>query len=129
MAATIDGMEPFVKGMYFLEGDGPLALHTYERISQLFSAISTHHFPNIISVARALSSGNHSHEQQLLAYADSCVHPAHSYFQQKFEHDLKACLGIFEAANLFSPCKFNEMKPTVSDIESLKCFAFLMPLQ
>ena len=124
MAVTIDGMEPFVKATYFLEGDGPLALHAYERISSLFSAISTHHFPNVISVARALSNGNPSHERQLLAYADSCVQPAYSYFRQKFEHDLKGCLDIFKAARLFSPSKFNEMKPTVTDIDSLKVFTF-----
>ena len=87
MAAPINGMEPFVRAIY--------ALHTYERITQLFLAISTHHFPNIISVARALSNGNHSHEQQLLAYVESCVQPAYSYFQQKFELDLKTCLDLF----------------------------------
>jgi hypothetical protein len=100
MAVTIDGMEPFVNATYFLEGDGPLALHAYERISSLFSAISTHHFPNVISVARALSNGNTSHEQQLLAYADCCVQPAYSYFREKFEHDLKACLEIFLSRSL-----------------------------
>ena len=124
MAVTIDGMEPFVKVTYFLEGDGPLALHAYECISSLFSTISTHHFPNVISVARALSNGNTSYEQQLLAYADFCVQPANSYFREKFEHDLKACLEIFRAARLFSPSKFNELKPTVRDIDSLKLFTF-----
>ena len=124
MAVTIDGMEPFVKATYFLEGDGPLALHAYERISSLLSAITTRHFPNVNSVARALSNGNPLHEQQLLAYADSCIQPAYSYFREKFECDLKGSLEIFKAARLFSPSKFNEMKPTVSDIDSLKVFMF-----
>ena len=124
MAVTIDGMEPFVKATYFLEGDGPQALHAYERISLLFSTIPTHHLPNVKSVARALSNGNPSHEQQLLAYADSCVQPAYSYFREKFEHDLKGSSEMFKAARLFSPSKFNKIKRTVRDIDSLKVFEF-----
>ena len=84
MAATVDVMEPFVKATYFLEGDGPLALHAYEHMSLLFSAVSTQHYPNVVSIAKALSNGNKSHEQQLLAYAESCVQPAYAYFREKF---------------------------------------------
>ena len=99
MAVTVDGMEPFVNATYFLEGDGPLALYCYERISLLFSAVSNRHFPNVASISKAPSGGNPSYEQQLLAYADSCIQPAHCYFKQKFEHDLKPCLYMFKAAD------------------------------
>ena len=93
----------------FLEGDGPLALYCYEQNSLLFSMISNHHFPNVISISKAISGGNPSHELQLLAYPNSC---AYWYFKQKTKHDLKPCLDIFKAARLFLPHKFNEMKPT-----------------
>jgi hypothetical protein len=36
---TVDGMEPFVKATYALEGDGVLSLVVYERISALQSHI------------------------------------------------------------------------------------------
>lgn len=87
--------------------------------------ISNRHFPYVASISKALSGGNPSYEQQLLAYADSCIQPAHCYFKQKFEHDLKPCLDMFKAARLFLPHKFNEMKPTTFEIESLKWFTFL----
>lgn len=37
LTMTIDGMEPFVKATYVLEGDGLLAFIAYERISTLYS--------------------------------------------------------------------------------------------
>ena len=103
MAATVDAMEPFVKATYFLEGDGPLALHAYERVSLLFSAVSTQHYPNVVSIAKALSNGNSSHEQQLLAYAESWIQPAYAYFREKFENDLKPALDVLKAARFFLP--------------------------
>lgn len=41
LSITVDAMEPFVKATYVLEGDGALALVVYERLSMLFSAITT----------------------------------------------------------------------------------------
>ena len=61
----------------------------------------------------------------MIAYADSCILPAYSYFRHKFEHDLKPSLDMFKAARLLSPAKFNEMKPTVREIDdSLNLFPF-----
>lgn len=37
LTMAIDGMEPFVKATYVLEGDGLLAFIAYERISTLYS--------------------------------------------------------------------------------------------
>lgn len=55
MAVTVGSMEPFVKACYSLEGDGPLALTTYEQIHKLFFVLSMEYYPNI---AKSLSNGN-----------------------------------------------------------------------
>jgi len=36
LAATVDCMEPFVKATYYLEGNGFLALETYERVNAIY---------------------------------------------------------------------------------------------
>ena len=47
LAVTTDEMEPFVKATYVLEGDGPLALVAYERLTTLFAVIASEHYPNV----------------------------------------------------------------------------------
>ena len=121
---TVDAMEPFVKATYLLEGDGPLALVTYEQIRRLFSAISLKHYPNVLAVAKHMSAGDASREQQLLAYADSCVKPAYDYFKSKFENDLGSVLLAFKAARFFSPSKISELQPTSLMINDLQVFPF-----
>ena len=56
-----------------LEGDGLLALNTYEVINTVNSAIQADHLLNAESASDALSGGNTSTYQQLLKYAKSCV--------------------------------------------------------
>ena len=67
LALTVDSKEPFVKSTYTLEGDGALALVAYEHISKLYSAISTEHYPNVNALAKTLSAGDATREQQLLS--------------------------------------------------------------
>ena len=124
---TIDAMEAFVKATYNLEGDGPLALTTYEEIRKLFAIVSAKYYPNVTAVAKKLSQGNSVHENQLMAYGCSCVQPAFDYFELKFNNDLKPVLDAFMAARYFSPSKMSELKPTASDLDQLACFPFLKP--
>ena len=125
LTLTVDSMDLFVKSTYNLEGDGPLVLCAYEQISALFLHISTAYYPNVNALARELSQGVLSREQQLLAYARECVTPAYTYFKEKFENDLKPVLDAFKAARFFNPSKVNELKPTATDIDSLESFPFL----
>ena len=125
IAITVDAMEPFVKATYTLEGDGALALVAYERVSMLYSVISTEHYPNVKAVAKQLSGGDPAREQQLMMYAKSCVEPAYDYFKEKFDNELKAPLVAYKAARYFSPTKLNELKPSGIDIDSLRAFTFL----
>ena len=118
LAVTVDAMKPFVKATYYL-GDGVLAFHAYECLSLLFSSVSNPHYPNVVSVAKDLANGSSSHEQQLVAYAKSCVQPTYAYFHRKFEHDLKTVLDAFKAARYFFPSQINEIKPIIDDIDSL----------
>ena len=125
LAITVDAMEPFVKATYVLEGDGALALVTYEHLSALFSATSNEHYPNVNAIAKELSGGDAVREQQLVAYAKACVEPAYSYFRTKFNENLKPAVDAFKAARFFSPSKCSELKPTAADIDSLRVFPFL----
>ena len=97
----------------------------YEQINMLYSVISTKHFPNVNVVVRELSGGDQGREQQRIAYAKACVHPAFTYFNEKFDQDLKPTLLAFKAARFFSPSKVCEMKPSASDLDSLNKFPFL----
>lgn len=103
--------EPFAKATYTLEGDGNLVLTAYTEISKLYASISTAHYPNTCAIIRKQSGGNVQLEQQLIAYANSCVQPAYHYFRQKFEGDLAPALAAFKSARLFDPVKISELNP------------------
>ena len=47
LAVTVNCMEPFIKAMYNLEGDGFLALEVYEQVNALYIAITSKHMPNV----------------------------------------------------------------------------------
>ena len=109
IAITIDAMEAFVKATYQLEGDGALALSAYEEICKLFAVVSAKHFPNIAAVAKQLSLGNSTYENQLITYGCNCAQPAFDYFELKFTTDLKPVVDAFRAARYFSPSKLSEL--------------------
>ena len=91
----------------------------------LYSVISTEHYPNVKAVAKQLSAGDPAREQQLMMYAKSCVESAYDYFKEKFDNELKAPLVAYKAARYFSPTKLNELKPSATDIDSLRAFTLL----
>jgi hypothetical protein len=122
LAMTVDGMEPFVKATYALEGDGVLSLVAYERISALHSHIVASYHPNVTAVAKHLANGNTTNEQMLVQYAKNCVKPAYDYFKEKFDNDLRSTVKLFKTARYFSPSKVSELKPTSSDLSSLSAF-------
>ena len=72
----------------------------------LYAVISTQHYPNVVAVAKALASGNPTHNNSL--WRMTCVEPAYNYFHLKFDNDLKPALGNFKIARYFSPLKFHE---------------------
>ena len=62
-------MEPFVKAMYKLEGDGALSLVAYQELSMLYASLFNQHYPNVVAVVKAEAKGNVTHEQQLINYS------------------------------------------------------------
>ena len=88
IATTVDAMEPFVKAMYKLEGDGALSLVAYQQLSMLYASVSTQHYPDVVAVVKAEAKGNATHEQQLIDYSKACVQPVYDYFHLKFNNDL-----------------------------------------
>ena len=66
LAATVDYGEPFVKAMYQLEGDGPLAIECYEPVECVSHSVELAYAPNIEAVAKLLSHGSQTVKQKLL---------------------------------------------------------------
>ena len=59
--------KPFVKVTYNLdEGDGFLALETYERVNALYIATQSKHMPIVPALEKREASGNHVHEKQVI---------------------------------------------------------------
>ena len=96
--------ELFVKATYKLEGDGPLALCTYEEIQKLYATVQMQHFPNMLAVARQLTTNTGTPAaqqqaiQQLVAYANSCIQPGYTYFKEKFDGELCPIMNCFKVA-------------------------------
>ena len=100
LAVTVDFGEPFVKGTYKLEGDGPLALECYEIISGIKAAVQVRHLPNTNAVANQIASVTKS-KQCWMDYAKACIQPGIDYFTIKFESVLQPAVNAFKAARLF----------------------------
>ena len=121
LAATVDGMEPFVKATYNLEGDGSLALRVYQELRTVESSMAIAYYPNITAVSRLLSQGNVPVQQQWVNYAMQCIRPAYQYFQDKFIHGpLQPLVMIFKSCRLFDPIKVKEMQPDAAAVNTLR---------
>jgi len=123
LAVVVDFGEEFVKGTYSLEGDGPLALFTYETIQKVVSSIEIGNIPNVQAVAKSISS-TPAVQQQLVAYARNCVEPAVKYFKQQLASNLKTPLEAFKAAQLLNPNKVKFMHLDASSVDALSLFPF-----
>jgi hypothetical protein len=97
LAAIIDWGKPFVTATYDLEGDGPLAFFCYEKIKAVVASIEVANTPNVDAVVRSLSSDVQS-QQQLMAYAKSCVQPGLDYFLNQLQLSLKDSFEAFKSA-------------------------------
>ena len=116
-----------MKATYHLEGDGPLAFTCYEMIQTVVASIQVANTPNVNAVAKSLAPTAPAVEQQLVAYAKSCVQPGLNYFQHHLQTSLKVPLAAFKAARLFCPGKVSCLKPLASEIDTLLAFPFLTP--
>lgn len=124
LAATIDAATQFVKATHNLEGDGPLALTCYEAISALNVAARQAYYPNLEAVAHNVALDNEM-EQELIQYAKSCVQPGVTYYFNQLATSMKKPFEAFKAARLFSPAKLQQLKPSVSTLDTLSVFPFL----
>ncbi len=124
LAAVVDYGEPFVKGTYILEGDGPLVFTCYEEVQVIVNAIHVKNIPNVRAVAESISPIA-SVKQQLLTHARNCVKPGLYYFQKQLQRGHKTPLDAFKAARFFSPHKLSLLHPSAADIDSLGSFPFL----
>ena len=111
--------------LFVIIGDELLALVAYQRVSLLYSHISSQHYPNGAAIAKLFAEGKVTNECQLTVYAKACCVPAYVYFREKFDGDLKRIIRAFKAVCCFSPSKVSELKPTTADISSLAAFPFL----
>ena len=118
LAVTIDAATPFVNDTYNLEGDGPLALSCYEAISALNVAARQAHYPNLEAVAHNVASDNDM-KKELIQYAKSCVQPGVTYYFNQLATSMKEPLEAFKAARLFSPAKVQQIRPSVSALDTI----------
>ena len=130
LASIIDCGEEFIKATYNLEGDldEALVFSCYDVLSSLELGIQSAHFPNLVAVAKKLSTGaNMAQTQQLIQYGKSCVSPGLEYYMYttKFTEDLSESVAAFKAARLFVPQKLLDLKPDASAIDALAAFPFL----
>ena len=128
LASIIDAGEYFVKGTYNLEGDGPLALTTYEELRKIYTFIGQPHYPNLMVCARNVANGNATVEQQPISYGKLCVEPGFEYFKAKFEGELKPVISFFKGARLLSPEKMKDTSVNTSTIDEFaSAFPSLSP--
>ena len=123
LAAAVDAGEPFVKATYVLKGDGPLVLSAYKEIQQLRASIRNEYYPNVVAVARRLSTAS-TQCDQLVRYAKNCIKPGYEYFNTKFDEDLSITLSMFKCLRLFDPSFVADAHPVCEDIEDLRVLPF-----
>ena len=99
-AIIVDVGIHFVKTMYNLEGDGPLMLSCYEKISALSAAIEQMFYPNTQAIVRGITADPNL-QQQLMQYAKACVEPGIKYFNDCKLGAIAETLACFKAARLF----------------------------
>lgn len=96
LAATIDGLGPFVRACHVLEGDGFLAPLVYDKLLELREHTEVAGFPNV----KALSRSRHPHDagaqHTLVSHGKSCVQPCFRYFNDLFpESERPAAFATF----------------------------------
>ncbi len=91
----------------------------------MLATISNEYYPYALAVSKKLTGGVAALNIQLINYAKACVKPAHEYFELKFGVDLALAVSVFKCARIFDPAKVVELKPTGSDVDSLRVFPFL----
>ena len=71
-------------------------------LSSLELATQSAHFPNLVALAKKLSTrGNTAQTQQFIQYGKSCVIPGLQYYTTKFTEDLSESVAAFKPASLF----------------------------
>ena len=121
LAATVDSMEPFVKAICNLEGDGP-----YQELRTVEASIASAYYLDVNALAYVFAGNNVPLKQQWTDYADQCIQQAYRYYHSKFINgSLQLTVLIIKACHLFDPAKVHEMQPDAASIEELHCIPFL----
>ena len=122
----IDIGEHFVKGTYFLEGDGPLVFSCYEKLQAVAEACQAPYFPNVRAVVAAIVNEDPNQRAAALEQkAKACVQPAIQWFLRKFNVDLNDAVTAFKAARVMCPVTVGWLRPTRASVEALRIFPFL----
>ena len=128
LAATVDIGEPFVKACYYLEGDGPVALHCYESVEKLLASARIGHMPNVNATVQSLTGKPITDPQSIkwINYAKLCVKPGIDYFKKQISSNMSNSLKVFKACRLFLPQKAVTMKLDVKSVtEAFDTTSFL----
>jgi len=125
LAIAVDGLDVFARATTVLEGDGPLALTTYDEIRSLEAAITTATYPNLNLVITSLKL-TEAEASLLRTQAKATVQPCFDYFRKKFigtptkKAQFQASVDVFKATRLFHPRNAPILLPkSFSDLKSL----------
>ncbi len=99
-------------------------LKCYEIIDAVSAGIRVDYAPNVEAIARTISRGAPSVQQQLVDYAKRCCQPGFDYFNYQLTSSLKTPLLAFKAAGMFSPPKLHTMQPNATALDDLTAFPF-----
>ena len=121
LAAVVDWGEPFVQATYNLEGDGPLA---FETIQKVVTSIQVENIPNVQAVAKDISPSLTT-QQRLITHAKQCIKPGLECFNLQLSTNLKIPLMAFKASQLINPTMIRNLNSDASSVDLLKSFPFL----
>ena len=128
LAVTIDAGRPFVCKTNQLQGDGPVALDSYQHLQEVATAAAHQHCPNTSAVAAEIAGGDEDVARGHIQYAKSCVKPAITNFLQRFSNqqgDLYNLVRTFKSARYFCPIQVQYLNLQPDAVDQLRLFPFL----
>ena len=128
LAASVDGADPFIKATYALEGDGPLAFVTFDKMAELNQFTLAPHLPNLTAICKQWGGDTQpptDEFQALYQQGMQCIISGFNYFNQTIWADdaqLNYQLQLFKLARFLVPARAIELHFSLEDVENFNLF-------
>ncbi len=106
---------PFVKGTYWLEGNGPVSIYAWRVVQSLFdhcNQVRGGTLPSTQALVGRLVK-NSDDQKRMMGHAQRCVEPGLLYYEARFQGDLQNAVKCFESFDLCNPLMIKEMSVEV----------------